>query len=83
MKCSAKDCKEEAVYVWIDAYLASHSTILSGELSAFPLCINHDTKLHEVIDELKIDSNLWLSRRIRIKERPEWTEAEIECLKKK
>lgn len=67
MKCCAKGCKNKAIYVWIDAYLETPTTIIRGEFSGFPLCGDHDDKMHEFIDKLKIKPNFWLEKRIKIK----------------
>jgi len=47
MKCAVKDCKNKAVYVWVDACLMESGTVIyRREISCYPLCIEHDDSMH-------------------------------------
>jgi hypothetical protein len=69
MKCSVKDCKNKAVYVWIDACLIKESkkeiTIHRREIMCYPMCIDHDNKIHEKIPHWK--SSDYMRRIIKIR----------------
>ena len=67
VRCSARGCRQPVDYVWVDAYLPDRRTVLERrEIHCYPLCIAHDTMLHETLDRMRAQTSELTRKRIRI-----------------
>jgi hypothetical protein len=67
VRCSARGCRQPVDYVWVDAYLPDSRAVLErGEIHCYPLCIAHDTMLHETLDRMRAETSELTRQRIRI-----------------
>jgi len=67
VRCSARGCRQPVDYVWIDAYLPDSRAVLErNEIHCYPLCVAHDTMLHETIDRIRAEPSELTRKRIRI-----------------
>lgn len=67
VRCSARGCRQPVDYVWVDAYLPDRGEVLERrEISCYPLCIAHDTMLHETLDRMQAEPSELTRKRIRI-----------------
>jgi hypothetical protein len=50
MKCSHPKCKEDAIFVIIDAYLPDGNSIERKEMVVLPQCISHHDLQHKTLE---------------------------------
>ncbi len=68
VRCSARGCRQPVDYVWVDAWLPDSGMALERrEIGCYPLCIEHDTMLHETLDNMQTEPSELTRKRIRIK----------------
>lgn len=68
MRCAVEGCRDEVFYVWVDAYLAGDGSVKErGELACYPMCSNHDGKMHDMIKRMGAKPSERLKDRIRVK----------------
>ena len=68
VRCSAQGCRQPVDYVWVDAYLPDSGAVLERkEIHCYPLCIAHDTMLHETLETMQAGSSELTRKRIRIR----------------
>ena len=64
---SARGCRQPVDYVWVDAHQPDGRAVLERrEIHCYPLCIAHDTMLHETLDRMRAQTSELTRKRMRI-----------------